>query len=205
MIFVRVCSIDHRKPQALFILLAAANIFLMVVFRTTYEANHDSFRVEFLLAPAALLAYYVNCEFTPLEVLWTFSNYLDSVAILPQVYMLSKTGEVGVITGHYIFALGSCRVFYILNWIYRYFFESFYDIIEIVPGCVQTILYFVFLYLYVTKATTGKTPVLPLEENFAPGAETKSDEDTVDEEKKPMETAADGNSARCTEEKPLDN
>ena len=95
----------------MFILLAAANILLMVVFRTTYEANHDNFRVEFLLAPAALLAYYVNCEFTLLEVLWTFSNYLDSVAILPQVYMLAKTGEVGVITGHYIFALGSCRVF----------------------------------------------------------------------------------------------
>ena len=206
---MRVCSIYYRKPQALFILLAAANIFLMVVFRTTYEANHDSLRVEFLLAPAALLAYYVNCEFTPLEVLWTFSNYLDSVAILPQVYMLSKTGEVGVIAGPYIFALGSCRVFYILNWMYRYFFESFFDIIEIVPGCVQTILYIVFLCLYVTKAIKGKTPVLPLEENFVPRAETKSDEDTigetVDQEKKPMETAADGNSARCTEEKPLDN
>ena len=105
----------------------------MVVFRTTYEANHDSFRVEFLLAPAALLAYYVNCDITPLEVLWTFSIYLDSVAILPQVYMLSKTGEVGVIAGPYIFALGSCRVFYILNWIYRYFFESVYDMIAIVP------------------------------------------------------------------------
>ena len=155
------CSIDHRKPQALFILLAAAIILLMVVFRTTYEANHDSFRVEFLLGPVAILALVLNQSFTPMEVLWTFSIYLESVAILPQLFMVSKTGEAETITSHYLFALGSYRALYILNWIYRYHFEGTYDVIAIVAGIVQTVLYCDFFYLYITKVMKGKSLVLP--------------------------------------------
>jgi hypothetical protein len=33
--------------------------------------------------------------------------------------MVSKTGEAESITSHYLFALGSYRGLYILNWIYR--------------------------------------------------------------------------------------
>ena len=55
-----------------------------------------------------------------MEILWTFSIYLESVAILPQLFMVSKTGEAESITSHYLFALGSYRALYILNWIYRW-------------------------------------------------------------------------------------
>ena len=59
-----------------------------------------------------------------MEILWTFSIYLESVAILPQLFMVQKTGEAESITSHYLFALGSYRGLYILNWIYRYYFEG---------------------------------------------------------------------------------
>jgi hypothetical protein len=85
------------------------------------------------------------------QVLWTFSIYLESVAILPQLFMVSKTGEAESITSHYLFALGSYRALYILNWIYRYATEVHYDLIAIVAGIVQTVLYCDFFYLYVTK------------------------------------------------------
>ena len=65
--------------------------------------------------------------------------------------MISKTGEAESITSHYLFALGSYRALYILNWIYRYYFEGFFDLIAVVAGCVQTILYCDFFYLYITK------------------------------------------------------
>lgn len=83
--------------------------------------------------------------------MWTFSIYLESVAILPQLFMISKTGEAETITSHYLFALGAYRALYIVNWIYRYYFEGFYDFIAIVAGCVQTALYCDFFYLYITK------------------------------------------------------
>ncbi len=66
----------------------------------------------------------LNHEFSFMEILWTFSIYLESVAILPQLFMVQKTGEAESITSHYLFALGSYRGLYILNWIYRYYFEG---------------------------------------------------------------------------------
>lgn len=96
----------------------------------------------------------------PPQILWTFSIYLESVAIMPQLYMISKTGEAETITSHYLFALGSYRGLYIVNWIFRYYTEGFYDLIAVVAGCVQTALYCDFFYLYITKGTPNIPPPL---------------------------------------------
>ncbi len=85
------------------------------------------------------------------QILWTFSIYLESVAILPQLFMISKTGEAETITTHYLFCLGVYRTLYLFNWIWRFYFEGFFDMIAIVAGVVQTILYCDFFYLYITK------------------------------------------------------
>ena len=47
----------------------------------------------------------------------------------------------------------SFRALYLINWIYRYHTENYYDKIVIVAGCVQTVLYLDFFYLYATKGT----------------------------------------------------
>uniref|UniRef100_A0A914RLJ6 ER lumen protein-retaining receptor n=1 Tax=Parascaris equorum TaxID=6256 RepID=A0A914RLJ6_PAREQ len=120
-------------------------------FRATYDRNHDTFRVELLLAPAAVIALLINHEFTVVEICWTFSIYLESVAIMPQLFMLSRTGSAETITAHYLFALGLYRALYILNWIYRYYTETFFDPIAVVAGILQTVLYADFFYLYVTR------------------------------------------------------
>lgn len=120
-------------------------------FKVTYDKSHDTFRMEFLVVPSILLALVIRHEFTFLEVLWTFSIYLEAVAILPQLFMVSKTGEAETITSHYLFALGSYRGLYLLNWIWRYYFEGFIDWIAIIAGIVQTVLYCDFFYLYVTR------------------------------------------------------
>ena len=41
--------------------------------------------------------------------LWAFSIWLEAVAILPQLFMLQRTGEAETITTHYLFALGAYR------------------------------------------------------------------------------------------------
>ncbi|VTJ61256.1 Hypothetical predicted protein [Marmota monax] len=140
-------------------------------FKATYHGNHDTFRVEFLVVPTAILAFLVNHDFTPLDILWTFSIYLESVAILPQLFMsvailpqlfmVSKTGEAETITSHYLFALGVYRTLYLFNWIWRYHFEGFLDLIAFVAGLVQTVLYCDFFYLCITKVLKGKKLSLP--------------------------------------------
>jgi len=155
-------SMYNTTMKVFFIAASYATLYLVYVkFKATYDSSHDSFRIEFLLLPVTLLALIVNHEFSVMEILWTWSIYLESVAILPQLFMVSKTGEAETITSHYLFALGAYRGLYILNWIYRYVDESYYDLIAIFAGIVQTVLYCDFFYLYVTKVLKGKKLQLP--------------------------------------------
>uniref|UniRef100_UPI00358F9819 ER lumen protein-retaining receptor 2-like n=1 Tax=Myxine glutinosa TaxID=7769 RepID=UPI00358F9819 len=130
-------------------------------FSNSYDAANDTFRIEVLIVPLGGLAVLVNHYFTLFEILWTFSIYLEAVAILPQLFMISKTGEAETITSHYLFALGLYRALYLANWIWRYYNEGFYDPIAIVAGVVQTVLYCDFFYLYITKVLKGKRISLP--------------------------------------------
>jgi len=155
-------SVYNTSMKVIFIVATVTTCYLILMkFKATYDANHDTFRIEFLVVPVAGLSVLVNHELAVMEVLWTFSIYLESVAILPQLFMISKTGEAESITSHYLFSLGSYRALYIFNWIYRYYFEGFFDLIAIVAGCVQTVLYCDFFYLYVTKVLKGKGLKLP--------------------------------------------
>ncbi|KAG7239790.1 hypothetical protein INR49_028377 [Caranx melampygus] len=124
-------SLYNTTMKIIYIGCAYATVYLIYVkFKATYDGNHDTFRVEFLVVP----------------ILWTFSIYLESVAILPQLFMISKTGEAETITTHYLFFLGLYRALYLINWIWRFYFEGFFDMIAIVAGVVQTILYCDFFY-----------------------------------------------------------
>jgi hypothetical protein len=58
------------------------------------------------------------------EILWSFSIWLEAVAILPQVAVMQADGQCENINSHYVFSLGAYRAFYILNWIYRKFTDG---------------------------------------------------------------------------------
>nr|CAG8438064.1 11681_t:CDS:2 [Entrophospora candida]CAG8528531.1 12000_t:CDS:2 [Entrophospora candida] len=131
-------------------------------FRATYDPNLDTFRIEYLLGASLLLGLIFNYYFTFTEVLWTFSIYLESVAILPQLFMLSRTGEAETITTHYLFALGAYRALYLINWLWRFTFEGHVDWIVWIAGAIQTALYSDFFYIYYTKVLKeGKKFELP--------------------------------------------
>ncbi|CAF1030154.1 unnamed protein product [Brachionus calyciflorus] len=161
-LFTHFISLYNTLMKIFYLCSSFGTIYLMYVkFKATYDRNHDTFRVEFLLIPVAILSLIFNHEFDVLEILWTFSIYLESVAILPQLFMVSKTGEAESITSHYLFALGAYRGLYILNWIYRYYTEGFFDLIAVIAGIVQTVLYCDFFYLYITKVLKGQKFSLP--------------------------------------------
>lgn len=161
-LFTHFISVYNTTMKIFYICASVGTCYLMFKkFKATYDRIHDTFRIEFLILPAAVLALVLNHDFEPLEILWTFSIYLEAVAILPQLFMVSKTGEAESITSHYLFALGAYRALYILNWFYRYYTEGFYDVIAIIAGVVQTILYCDFFYLYITKVLKGQKFQLP--------------------------------------------
>ncbi|TID15899.1 Repressible high-affinity phosphate permease [Venturia nashicola] len=92
-------------------------------------------------------------SFAFFEILWTFSEILESVAVLPQLLLLRQTTVPTVIDSYYLACLGSYRGFYILNWIYRVFSKTdrHFDPISVIFGCIQTLLYVDFAWVYLTR------------------------------------------------------
>ncbi|XP_047310522.1 ER lumen protein-retaining receptor-like [Impatiens glandulifera] len=119
------------------------------IVRRSYDKEQDTFHHFLLMIPCFLLALFIHEKFNFKEVMWTFSLYLEAVAILPQLVMLQRTRNIDNLTGQYVFLLGGYRALYVLNWIYRYFTEPHYvHWIVWISGLVQTLLYADFFYYY---------------------------------------------------------
>uniref|UniRef100_A0A1I7T8N4 ER lumen protein-retaining receptor n=1 Tax=Caenorhabditis tropicalis TaxID=1561998 RepID=A0A1I7T8N4_9PELO len=156
-LFTTYISFYNTTMKITFLVVTYATVYLMFFkFRSTYMRESDTFRIELLIIPSIALAFLINHDYAPFELLWTFSIYLEAVAILPQLFLLQSTGSAEVITAHYLFALGSYRALYIFNWIYRYYSEDYFDPIVVVAGVVQTVLYADFFYLYVTRVVQAR-------------------------------------------------
>ena len=123
-------SLYNSLMKLVFLASSAAILYLMrgaKGIRQTYDAAHDTFRVAFLVAPAALLALWLSADrSSAMETAWTFSILLEAVAILPQLVLLQRTGNVDNLTGDYVFLLGTYRGLYVVNWFYRWMTEPGY-------------------------------------------------------------------------------
>ncbi|KAF9928271.1 endoplasmic reticulum retention protein [Mortierella antarctica] len=155
-------SIYNTAMKVFFIGSSLYIVYLMKIkFKATNDPRLDTFQVQYIVGGAAALSLVANYAFTVQEILWTFSVYLEAVAILPQLFMLTKTGEAETITTHYLFALGAYRGLYLVNWVYRYFTEYYVDWIVWIAGAVQTGLYCDFFFIYFTKVLKGAKFELP--------------------------------------------
>jgi len=152
-LFWKWVSVYNTLMKIFFITSSCYIIYLIVVkFRPMdEEESTDTFRVEYLLLPCLIMALLINYHFMVTEIFWSFSIFLEAVAILPQLHMLRRTGQAEALTRYYIIALGSYRALYILNWIYRYGTERLIDPIAILGGVVQTCTNFYFIYIYLKK------------------------------------------------------
>ncbi|KAG0303646.1 endoplasmic reticulum retention protein [Dissophora globulifera] len=155
-------SLYNSVMKVFFISTSLYIVYLMKFkFKATNDPRLDTFQVQYIIGGAALLSLIANYAFNFQEILWTFSVYLEAVAIMPQLFMLTKTGEAEVITTHYLFALGAYRGLYLINWIYRYFTEGYVDWIVWISGTIQTGLYCDFFFIYFTKVLKGAKFELP--------------------------------------------
>jgi len=153
-------SLYNTVMKVLFIGGSLATVYIMmngIPQKSTYSPDDDNFPFLYLIAPCAVLGGLINQNHAdPFEWLWAFSIYLESVAILPQLFMLQKLGGCENLTSHYVAMLGMYRLLYIANWVYRYTHEYHYsDIIVWVAGVVQTALYFDFFISYYNSKKDG--------------------------------------------------
>lgn len=133
-----------------------------IAVRQTYDVERDTFRYIFLIVPCMILALLIHYSSSLTEILWTFSIYLEAVAILPQLVLMQRTQNIDNLTGNYVFLLGMYRGLYILNWIYRFFTEPYYrQWLVWTSGVIQTALYADFFYYYIECWKSNKRLQLP--------------------------------------------
>jgi len=103
--------------------------------------------------PGGAVGHLYSHPFRFSEILWTFSEILESVCVLPQLLLLRQTTVPTVIDSFYLLCLGSYRAFYIVNWIIRLAdsSERHFDPISVVFGIIQTLLYVDFAWVYFTR------------------------------------------------------
>lgn len=106
----------------------------MVPFKGTYQADLDAFGqynvppgmgAVYIAGPVLLVALFIhpnlNADFIS-DTAWTYAMYLESCALIPQLYMFQKAtkGIVELLTAHFVAALGFGRLMEFLFWIYSY-------------------------------------------------------------------------------------
>jgi ER lumen protein retaining receptor len=142
-------------------------IILTLKFREPWKAScaktEDDFKiVQYALAPCMILAV-IYAETHPghtvreqiMEVLWEFSIYVEAIAIIPQILVLRRTGEVDRFMMLYLLLRGSYRALYIVNWIEREKNEKWYriDYSAFIAAVIQTLP---FVFFFATLRKTSK-------------------------------------------------
>ena len=137
-------------------------ISMQTCLKKQYNKRHDNFQIIYIIIICAIVAFFTSSSYSVDDVLWTFSLWLESLAILPQLFLLQRTQRVDVMTHQYIFFLGCYRLFYVINWGYKFFVTGIKtQWVSWVSGLIQTLLYCDFLYYYVRAIIKGAEFELP--------------------------------------------
>ncbi|KAL4204521.1 hypothetical protein AMTRI_Chr01g132430 [Amborella trichopoda] len=153
-LFTEYISLYNSLMKLVFIVSSLAIVWCMRArpsVRHSYDKDLDTFRHYILVACSFALALLVHEKFTIKEVLWAFSIYLEAVAILPQLVLVQRSGNVDNLTVQYVFFLGydvTFPVFLLLIFSIVVFLYLVLLFPAWVSGLVQTALYADFFYYY---------------------------------------------------------
>ncbi|CAN1242597.1 ER lumen protein-retaining receptor B [Linum perenne] len=153
-LFTQYISLYNTIMKLIFLASALSIIWYMryhKLVRRSYDKDQDIFPHYLLVLASFIFALFIHHKFTIMEIMWTFSLYLEAVAILPQLVLLQKTRNIDNLTGQYIFLLGSYRGLYLINWIYRFITGGYTMHAAWMSGLVQTLLYADFFYYYIQR------------------------------------------------------
>lgn len=93
--------------------------FTHVEFRDSYEDHYDTFPVVYIVLASVVLALFTHSDannFWFFDVLWMFSQWIDSLAMAPQLFFISKVGQVERMMSHFIAMTICARVVLGLFW-----------------------------------------------------------------------------------------
>merc|ERR1719359_2490807 len=95
---------------------------VFVAHKASYQSDDDTLDLRNLIMGAVVLAVVVHPDLTawaPFDILWTVHLYIDAIAMVPQLWVISKAGgKVQGFTAHYIGAIMLSNILSGLFWFY---------------------------------------------------------------------------------------
>jgi len=131
-------------------------LFLFSKLDPSYERRNDTCRLSVIVFPCAVASIFFTSTYSILEILWTFSEFIEGFAMVPQyVFCYREKGQHDWGTSLYVISTGGYRVFYALNWIYKKIQVPQYSDIQSWIGGVIEILFFVDFLAYRFTGNSG--------------------------------------------------
>lgn len=113
----------------------------------TYDAAADSCNLLVILVPTAVVAYVTSVGAGFREEMWTYSELLEPLALVPQYIVCYRAPRVRPAAVMYVLAVGGYRLLYICNWIYKRFkwHSAYHDYTSWFGGIVEAIIFIDFV------------------------------------------------------------
>ncbi|XP_072380203.1 ER lumen protein-retaining receptor 3-like [Diabrotica undecimpunctata] len=147
-LFVVFLSYYNSVMKVIFALVPTCTFLLVFKMKSTYEKKYDSFWSEVLVAGALILAVFVNYNLEAIEVLWTFSNYLEAVVMIPQLYMIFQSKKTTRHMKMYISFLVLYKIMYICDSIYVYNTYNQFNAITGISNVVNITIVFIAVVIW---------------------------------------------------------
>lgn len=153
---------DHSQTAYLvffkltYMITSVLVLFLFSKLDPSYERRNDTCRLSVIVFPCVVASIFFTSTYSILEILWTFSEFIEGFAMVPQyVFCYREKGQHDWGTSLYVISTGGYRVFYALNWIYKKIQVPQYSDIQSWIGGVIEILFFVDFLAYRFTGNSG--------------------------------------------------
>lgn len=165
---------DHSQTAYLvffkltYVITSVIALGLFAYYDKTYERNKDTCSLVIIFMPCLTASILLSNEYSALEMLWTFSQFLEGFAMVPQYifcYRDRQASDMGVL--FYVLSLGGYRVFYACNWIYKKIvMPQYHDLQSWIGGIIEIIFFTDFLLSRFTGASVLRAIVLKVDEKI---------------------------------------
>jgi len=152
----------------------AAVLHLMIEMHTTYKATYqeeyDTLDVTRCYPICVLMAIFIHGDLNNsfvFDTIWTLHMNLDTVAMIPQLWLIARLGEVEGMTSHWVFCMVFSRACSFSFWFYGFRELKRGNSINlcgwqlVLAHAIQLLLATDFLYYYMVSWYKQKKMVLP--------------------------------------------
>mmetsp|Transcript_51624 Transcript_51624/g.122861 ORF Transcript_51624/g.122861 Transcript_51624/m.122861 type:complete len:300 (-) Transcript_51624:125-1024(-) len=142
-----------------FNVITAAMLLLFWHLHKTYDAVADSCNIVAIVVPLAITAHLTSSSSGLEEELWTFSEYLEPFALIPQYIMCHKAAVLRPETLAYVLAVGGYRALYVCNWLYKRskLHSAYHDYTSWVGGLLECIFFADFVVRILRRGSGSTT------------------------------------------------